>query len=58
MILTENYIDIKKWSNTIIEVECDDCHIIKDIKIKLYTSYGYENGEYFCKKCKTKRNNI
>jgi hypothetical protein len=28
------------------------------MKIKLYTSYGYENGEYYCKKCKTKKNNI
>ncbi len=58
MILTDNYTDIKKWSNTIIKVECDDCHTTKEIKIKLYTSYGYENGEYYCRKCKTKKNNI
>lgn len=47
-----------KWSNQIIDLVCDNCGVEKSIKYKLYTSYGYENGSYYCRKCKTKRNNL
>lgn len=49
---------IGKWSKTIIELICDKCEIEKSMSYKLYTSYGYENGEYLCKKCKLKKNNL
>lgn len=57
MIIT----DIKKlgrFSKTLIDVKCDICDIDKKIMMKLYTSYGYINSEYLCKKCKLKRNNL
>jgi hypothetical protein len=47
-----------KWSKEIIDLVCDSCGIEKSIKYKLYTSYGYSNGSYFCRKCKTKKNNL
>lgn len=50
--------ELKKWSKTIIDVVCDNCKIDKSISYKLYTSYGYENGEYLCRKCKIKKNNL
>jgi len=49
---------IGKWSKTPIELVCDECGIEKSISYKLYTSYGYEGGEYLCRKCKLKKNNI
>jgi hypothetical protein len=49
---------IGKWSKALIEVICDDCGLQKSIAYKLYTSYGYSDGEYFCKKCKLKKNNL
>lgn len=57
MIIT-NTENIGKWSNSIIEVVCDDCKVEKRLKYKLYTSYGYEGDEYYCRKCKLKRNNL
>lgn len=50
--------NLGKWSSVEIELVCDDCKVEKSIKYKLYTSYGYSNGEYFCRKCKTKKNNL
>lgn len=47
-----------KWSKQMIDLVCDDCSVEKSIKYKLYTSYGYENGEYYCRKCKLRRNNL
>lgn len=47
-----------KWSNQIIDLVCDNCGVEKSIKYKLYTSYGYENGSYYCRKCKLKQNNL
>ena len=49
---------LSKWSKEVIELVCDSCGIEKSMKYKLYTSYGYENGEYYCRKCKTKINNL
>jgi hypothetical protein len=57
-MIKTNIDSIGKWSNTEIEVVCDSCGIDKKIKFKLYTSYGYCNGEYLCKKCKLKKNNL
>lgn len=47
-----------KWSNTLIELICDQCNSEKTIKYKLYTSYGYEDGNYLCRSCKLKKNNL
>jgi hypothetical protein len=47
-----------KWSKKLIDLICDDCGVEKSISYKLYTSYGYEEGEYYCRKCKLKRNNL
>ena len=57
MILS-NIEGIGKWSNAEIEVRCDECSIEKKLKFKLYTSYGYSDGTYLCKKCKLKKNNL
>jgi hypothetical protein len=50
--------NLGKWSRTIIKVSCDSCGIEKELEYKLYTRYGYSNGEYYCKKCKLKINNL
>lgn len=50
--------NIGKWSNIDIDVRCDSCGLEKSIKYKLYTSYGYSNGEYLYRKCKLKNNNL
>lgn len=47
-----------KWSKKEIEVKCDSCQLEKKLTYHLYTSYGYENGNYLCKKCKLKKNNL
>ena len=57
MILS-NIEGIGKWSKIEIEVQCDECSVQKKLKFKLYTSYGYSDGEYLCKKCKLKKNNL
>jgi len=57
MILS-NIKDLGKWSNVEIEVRCDECSVEKKLKFKLYTSYGYSDGAYLCKKCKLKKNNL
>lgn len=54
-------IDIKnlpRYSDHQIDIKCDNCNIEKSIKYKLYRSYGYNNGEYTCRKCKLKLNNL
>ena len=57
-MIKTNVENIGKWSNIEIEVQCDSCYIEKKLKYKLYTSYGYSDGEYLCKKCKLKKNNL
>ena len=47
-----------KWSKIVIELVCDECGIEKSIAYKLYTSYGYEGGDYLCRKCKMEKNNL
>jgi hypothetical protein len=57
-MIISNLGGLGKWSNVEIDVICDCCGIDKKIKYKLYTSYGYSNGEYLCRNCKLKKNNI
>jgi rubredoxin len=47
-----------KWSKKEIEVKCDVCELEKSLEFRLYTSYGYIEGEYLCRKCKLKKNNL
>jgi hypothetical protein len=47
-----------KWSKKLIDLICDNCSVEKSMSYKLYTSYGYERGEYYCRKCKAKKNNL
>jgi hypothetical protein len=49
---------LMSFSNSKIVVRCDNCNIEKEIIWKYYTSYGYSNGNYLCKSCKTKKNNL
>lgn len=48
--------NLNNFSKSIIEVKCDSCSISKEITYKNYKSYGYINGEYYCRECKKKRN--
>jgi rubredoxin len=57
-MLKSNISGIGKWSKTPIDLVCDSCGAEKSIQYKLYTSYGYSNGDYFCRKCKMKKNNL
>jgi hypothetical protein len=57
MILSD-VVGLGKWSKKEIEVKCDVCQFEKKLTYHLYTSYGYENGNYLCKKCKLKKNNL
>lgn len=57
-MIKTNITNLGKYSKVLIEVVCDLCGIEKNIALKLYTSYGYYNGEYLCKSCKTKKNNL
>jgi hypothetical protein len=57
-MIKSNIDGLGKWSKEIIDLICDSCGIEKSIQYKLYTSYGYSNGEYFCRKCKMKKNNL
>lgn len=50
--------ELTEFSNTLIKVKCDECDIEKKIMYKYYKSYGYSNGDYFCKSCKLKKNNM
>ena len=50
--------NLSKWSNVEIDLLCDSCNSPKNMKYKLYTSYGYSNGDYLCRKCKLKKNNL
>lgn len=47
-----------KYSQKKIEVSCDNCGIHKEVIYKNYTKNGYRDGEFFCRKCKTEKNNM
>lgn len=49
---------LMSFSKSQVLVKCDRCNIEKEIIWKYYVSYGYSNGNYFCKSCKTKINNL
>lgn len=57
-MINSNIDGLGKWSKEIIDLVCDSCGVKKSIQYKLYTSYGYSNGDYFCRKCKMKKNNL
>ena len=57
MIITD-ISNLGRFSKVIITAKCDTCDIEKYLMLKLYTSYGYINGEYLCRKCKSKKNNL
>ena len=57
-MIKSNVDGLGKWSKEIIDLVCDSCGVGKSIQYKLYTSYGYSNGDYFCRKCKMKKNNL
>ena len=57
-MINSNIDVLGKWSKEIIDLVCDSCGVEKSIQYKLYTSYGYSNGDYFCRKCKMKKNNL
>jgi len=50
--------ELTKTSNALVKLKCDNCDIEKEITYKNYTSYGYINGEYLCRKCKLENNNL
>lgn len=45
-------------SKILINLYCDLCGCNKIITYKDYNSYGYVDGNYFCRKCKLKKNNL
>lgn len=47
-----------KTSRTKIEVVCDVCGHFKQISLKDYSAYGFQNLEYLCRKCKLEKNNL
>jgi len=47
-----------KYSRKKINLSCDKCSVEKTITYKSYTSYGYTNGDYLCRKCKLEKNNM
>ena len=49
--------NLTKSSSALINIKCDICDIEKELKYKDYKSYGYSNGDYYCKKCKTIKTN-
>jgi hypothetical protein len=54
-------VKINELTNTsiaLIKLKCDNCEIEKEITFKNYKSYGYNNGEYLCRKCKLEKNNL
>ena len=53
-----NVTELTKGSKVKIKVKCDECGVEKELAYKNYQKYGYEDGSYFCKKCKTRLNNL
>jgi len=52
-----NIDQLNKGSQFIINVQCDQCGLKKELKYKNYLGYGYINGDYLCRSCKLKKNN-
>ena len=56
-MIKDNISNIGKYSKTKITAICDSCSKEKETTMKLYTSYGYKDGNYLCRSCKLKKNN-
>ena len=50
--------NLTKSSSALLDLKCDSCGVEKQIKHKNYIQYGYKGGEWLCKSCKTKKNNL
>lgn len=50
--------NLTSGSRAKIIVRCDNCRLEKELMFKDYKKYGYLNGEYLCRKCKLKKNNL
>lgn len=46
--------DLPDGSGAKVDVQCDSCKDIKNIKIDNYKTYVKEDGKYYCRKCATK----
>jgi Ackermannviridae homing endonuclease len=57
-IIQVNIEELTKSNTSLIRVECDDCGKIKELKYQNYIKYGYNNGDYLCRSCKMKLNNL
>lgn len=57
MILS-NIEGIGHYSTKLIKVKCDICGVEKETKFKNYTALGYDDGNYVCRNCNMKRNNL
>jgi len=47
--------NLTKTSSAFISVVCDECGLEKEIKYKYYVKYGFSDGEYYCRKCNSKK---
>ena len=56
--ISVNISELTKFSNATIILRCDKCEIIKELSNKNYRIYGYNDGEFLCRKCKLELNNI
>jgi hypothetical protein len=50
--------NLKKRSNELIKVQCDECCKHFEIKYVNYWRNGNRDGFYTCKTCKTKKTNL
>lgn len=49
---------LTKFSKSFCIFKCDNCGVENSIMWKHYHQYGYSDGEYLCRTCKMKRNNL
>lgn len=56
-MIKEDISNIGRYSQVKITAVCDNCSKEKKTTMKLYTSYGYKDGDYLCRSCKLKKNN-
>jgi hypothetical protein len=53
-----NFDELTKGSHSMIKLKCDNCDKEKEMQYKNYINYGYKEGEWLCRMCKTKENNL
>ena len=56
--ITVKFEELQRSSKNEVEFKCDTCGAIKTVKYIDYMDYGYSGGNYMCKKCKSKKNNL